>query len=76
MLILPYFLGIFNVIFVFASCDIFKSYLMIMHRSLDQISIFSKHLLVRGNTTDVSGRLGETEAGRDMDKSLTPVDSQ
>lgn len=49
---------------------------MIMDRSLDQISILNKHLLTRGDTADILVRLEEKGAGRDIRKSLTPVDSQ
>lgn len=65
-----------HLIFVCVSCDILKSHLTIMHRSLGQISIFSKHLLMRRNTADLSGRLGEKEARRDRYNSLTPAGSQ
>lgn len=47
-----------------------------MHRSLDQINIFSKHLLLRGNTADMSAMLVEKETGRDMYKALIPAGSQ
>lgn len=47
---------------------------MVMDRSLDQISILNKHLLVRGDTADILGS-GRKEQ-EDTCKSLTPVDTQ